>query len=215
MSETASNHPYRHLFWIGGSPCGGKSTVAEIIAEEYGLHVYHVDQQIDRLMMELTAKEQPALSQWAAQSWDERWMQPAENLLSTVNQAYDETFYWCLPEILAIPPTQPTIIEGNPLRPALVTPHLADHHHAIWLIATDQDLKRFYSQRDWAHSILQECAEPELAFHHWMDRDIRFARQVEQSCLANQLPFLLSDARQTLNEKARKVAEHFCLVRAL
>lgn len=31
------------IYYIGGSPCSGKSTVAEMIAEKYGFHYYKVD----------------------------------------------------------------------------------------------------------------------------------------------------------------------------
>ena len=32
-----------HILWIGGSPCAGKSTVADIIRDRYGIVLYQAD----------------------------------------------------------------------------------------------------------------------------------------------------------------------------
>ena len=39
----AAREDFRHVYWIGGSGCAGKSTVTEILAERYGLATYHQD----------------------------------------------------------------------------------------------------------------------------------------------------------------------------
>ena len=215
MSTQNSTGQFSHLYWIGGSPCGGKSTITETLAAEYGLGLYRMDKHVDRLMERITEKDQPALSQWAAQSWDQRWMQAVDALLSFINKAYNEEFAWCLNEILEIPAEQPTIVEGNPLQPALVQPYLTDRRHAIWLIAQDEDLENFYARRTWIQEILKECTQPETAFSNWMAREIRFAHQIRQACEQDQLFYLMSDPGQTINEKAEIVANHFQLSRAL
>ncbi|UGQ15706.1 hypothetical protein LO772_30295 [Yinghuangia sp. ASG 101] len=44
MSEIWDPHgSLRRMLWIGGAQWSGKTTVAEIIAEEHGLTVYHYD----------------------------------------------------------------------------------------------------------------------------------------------------------------------------
>lgn len=34
---------YSHVYWIGGSPCSGKSTIAEMITKDYGYTYYQCD----------------------------------------------------------------------------------------------------------------------------------------------------------------------------
>ncbi|MEE4195501.1 MAG: hypothetical protein V2J07_09905 [Anaerolineae bacterium] len=200
-----------HIYWIGGSPCGGKSTVAQIIADQYHLNLYRIDDHIDRLMQHISPEAQPALCQWQSQTWEERWMQTVDVLLEFVLQAYDEEFQLCMQEINNIPSTRPTVVEGNPLRPELVSPYLKDPHHAIWLIADEEDLRYFYRQRVWAQQVVKECTDPQQAFEHWMKRDIAFANQIRSACITHQLPYLMSDRQLSLEVKAKKVASHFQL----
>lgn len=36
-----------NAYFIGGSPCAGKSTVAEILSKQYGLYYFKVDERLD------------------------------------------------------------------------------------------------------------------------------------------------------------------------
>lgn len=37
-----------NIYYIGGSPCSGKSTIAEMIAKKYDLHYFKVDDYLDK-----------------------------------------------------------------------------------------------------------------------------------------------------------------------
>lgn len=207
MQNSDSEHSdLSHIYWMGGSPCGGKSTVSKIIAEQYGLKLYSIDAELDRLMKDYSAALPPALARWEAQNWEERWMQPVDELLSFVLMAYDEEFALCIEEIKAIPPSQPTLVEGNPLRPELVAPYLSHKHHAIWLIAQDEDLRHFYRQRIWAQHVVKETSDPERAFNNWLERDVAFAHLVREACDKHGFHALMSNRQQALEVKAHQVA---------
>ena len=57
--ETALACSLAHVYWIGGSPCAGKSTVADMLGERYGVHVYHVDDHAEDHSARATATDQP------------------------------------------------------------------------------------------------------------------------------------------------------------
>ena len=38
----------KNTMWIGGSPCCGKSSVAEILRDRFGLNYYKCDDHFDR-----------------------------------------------------------------------------------------------------------------------------------------------------------------------
>lgn len=40
-------HALKHIYWIGHSPCAGKSKVARILTEDYGFHYYKSDDAYD------------------------------------------------------------------------------------------------------------------------------------------------------------------------
>ncbi|HEX2863964.1 MAG TPA: hypothetical protein VHN99_05310, partial [Deinococcales bacterium] len=41
-----TNH-WDHVWWLGGSPCSGKSSAAAILAERHGMRVYSCDAAFD------------------------------------------------------------------------------------------------------------------------------------------------------------------------
>jgi len=92
-----------HVFWLGGSPCAGKSSVSEVLARRFALDVYHVDEAFDRHARGLDPARQPALAAWCASSWEERWMRPPGDLLRNVIACYGEHFALILKDILTTP----------------------------------------------------------------------------------------------------------------
>jgi hypothetical protein len=200
-----------HLFWLGGSPCGGKSSVIDWLSHHFHIPVYHIDAHIDRHLAMITPETQPALHRWETQTWDQRWLQPLDQLLQNAIDCYTEHFYLLLPELLELSATGPLIVEGNPLLPALIQPCLANPSHAIYLVAPPALLRQYYRQRDWAVTVLKQSSDPEQAFSNWMERDIAFARHVEAQCRQYHLRYLVSDENLSIETKAKEVAEHFGL----
>jgi hypothetical protein len=196
---------------MGGSPCGGKSSVADWLSRNFHIPVYHIDAHINRHLAMITPQAQPALHRWETRTWDQRWLQPLDQLLQDAIDSYTEHFYLLLPELLERTATGPLIVEGNPLLPSLIIPYLANPSHAIYLIAPPALLRRYYSQRDWAVTILKQCSDPEQAFKNWMERDIAFARHVEEQCRQYHLRCLMSDENLSIESKAITVADHFGL----
>jgi 2-phosphoglycerate kinase len=200
-----------NLYFIGGSPCGGKSSVADWLSRHFNITVYHIDAHINRHLAMITPQAQPALHRWETQTWDQRWLQPLDQLLQDAIDSYTEHFSLLLPELLEQAATGTLIVEGNPLLPALITPYLANHSQAIYLIAPPDLLRHFYNRRNWAFNVLKQCSDPEQAFNNWMERDIAFARHVEDQCRQYHLRCLVSEDKLSIEAKAITVADHFGL----
>lgn len=45
MTETEDK--LKNVFWLGGSPCAGKSSISEILANRFDLEVYQVDKALE------------------------------------------------------------------------------------------------------------------------------------------------------------------------
>src|SRR6266404_9183592 len=122
------------VFWLGGSPCAGKSSISEIITSRFGLDVYHVDEPFESHAQRFDPLRHPALTKWSKSSWDQRWMQPAESLLQEVIACYREHFTLVLEDILSVPNRKSLLVEGTALLPAQVASVLSRPSSAIWLI---------------------------------------------------------------------------------
>jgi adenylylsulfate kinase-like enzyme len=63
-----------HVIWIGGSPCAGKTSVAQQLADRHSLQAYHFDRhEADHIKRSSPARH-PALHTFLAMTLDERWV---------------------------------------------------------------------------------------------------------------------------------------------
>jgi 2-phosphoglycerate kinase len=204
-----SEHKLENVFWLGGSPCAGKSSISEIIASRFGLDVYHVDEAFEVHAQRFDPILHPALTKWSASSWDQRWMQPVDSLVQQVIACYQEHFTLILEDVLSFPKGKPLLVEGTALLPRLVARVLSSQSRAIWVIPAADFQKAHYSARAWAKSAVAQCSNPEVAFQNWMLRDCRFAAWIEAEVSALQFSFLKIDGNRTIRENAAAVVAHF------
>ena len=200
------------VFWLGGSPCAGKSSISEVIARRFGVDVYRVDAAFESHAQRFDPLRHPALTKWSKSSWNQRWMQPVESLVQEVIACYREHFTLVLEDILSLPKRKSLLVEGTALLPAQVASVLSRQSRAIWLIASADFQRVHYSRRDWVRGILAQCSKPEEAFHNWMERDIRFAQWIEAEASATHLSLLRVDGNRTIEQNAEAVARHFQLL---
>src|SRR3989442_11398999 len=161
-----------NVFWLGGSPCAGKSSISEIIASRFGLDVYHVDDAFKVHAQCFDPIRHPTLTKWSTSSWNQRWMQPLDRLVQDVIACYQEHFTLILEDVLSLP-KRPLLVEGTALLPRLVARVLLRQSHAIWVVPTAYFQRAHYSERDGAQSIVAQCSNPEEAFQNCMERNIR------------------------------------------
>ena len=204
--------PEGNVLWLGGSPCSGKSSISRILVSRFNLDIYHVDEAFETHVRALDPVNQPALAKWCASSWDERWMQPIDNLVQEVVACYREHFAVIREDIMKMPTRKSLLVEGAALLPPLVNSVLTKRSQAMWIIPTADFQRVHYSEREWAREIVGQCNDPEAAFHNWMERDIRFADWVEAEATALNLAILRVDGNRTVQENAEAVATHFGLI---
>jgi 2-phosphoglycerate kinase len=198
-----------NVFWLGGSPCSGKSSISGILAERFDLDVYHVDEAFETHAQHLNPVHQPTLVKWCESSWSERLMRPIDDLVQDVIACYREHFALVREDILAMPKQKSLLVEGTALLPREVAGLLPKLNHAIWIIPSADFQRAHYSEREWARDIVAQCSDPEVAFHNWMERDIRFAEWIEAEAAALDLPILNVDGNRTLQETTEVIATHF------
>ena len=61
----------QHIRWIGGGSGAGKSTIAGLLAEEYGLRLYHWDDTQPVRTARSNAADYPMLQAFMAMTMDE------------------------------------------------------------------------------------------------------------------------------------------------
>jgi hypothetical protein len=211
MTATAG-HDLAHVYWMGGSPCSGKSSIADLLSKEHNLRVYHVDEAFQEQRRQITPQAQPTLYRFLNTPWNEIWMRPGDVLFAEAITAYGEHFEMILRDLRDLPRSSPVLVEGTALLPGCVHGLLADFRRAIWVVPTEAFQRDHYPKRGaWVGSILEQCTYPEQALRNWMDRDVAFARWVEQEAIRLGLCTLQVDGRRTVAQNARTIERHFAL----
>ena len=114
-----------NTYYIGGSPCSGKSTVAELLSQKYDLYYFKVDDFLDKYtkMGALNGYEicQKQDSMNAEQIWmREPFLQCREELVF-----YEEIFEFVLEDLKQINSKNGIITEGAAYLPKLMKSFLS------------------------------------------------------------------------------------------
>lgn len=189
-----------HVYWLGGSPCSGKTSIAEALAAAQGLTLYNCDEAYFRHAKRITPEGQPTYFRVTHLSWEEIWMRPVDQQIAEEIEVYREQFPFILGDLLALPASQPILAEGAALLPEFVAPLLTDAHRAVWVVPTAEFQRYHYSQREWAKEIAKTCSDPARAFENWMQRDIGYARHVRQAAENRGLDTLVVNGERSIAE---------------
>ena len=64
----------REIYYIGGSPCSGKSTIAEMLAAEYAFDYYKLDDRLEPHMKLAALEGKPYSLAALALDFEQMWM---------------------------------------------------------------------------------------------------------------------------------------------
>jgi hypothetical protein len=194
-----------HVTWIGGSPCAGKSTVADALAA-HGMTVYRCDDAFYEHMKVVVLEHHPVFHRLAHASCDEIWMRPVARQVAEEIALYREEFPLILADLLALPADRPIVAEGAALLPELIAGLGIDRERAIWMVPTEAFQRKHYGRRAWRHDVLRACSAPEVAWENWMRRDAGFAREIAAQVEYRGFRLITVDGHRSLAEMERDVA---------
>jgi len=200
-----------HVYWIGGSPCSGKSSIVDLLAASTGsVTVYHCDDHFDKHLEQTTLEKQPEFYRVRNMSWDDLWMRPVAEQVKHELAIYREQFLMIVADLLKMPSDKPILVEGAALLPKMVA-DVSQPNQAFYVVPTPEFQWRTYEKRPWIHHILGECREPEQAFKNWMERDVEFGRYVAETAVTLNYPVIHVDGSHTIAENAAQIAQYFDL----
>lgn len=194
------------IFYIGGSPCSGKSTVAEALAEQYGLTYFKVDDYLEDFISRGAAAGLPVCQRIMRMSADENWLRHPQAQCQEELDYYAEIAPFITDKLEEL--HAPRIIaEGAAFLPCL----MKDAAHYIAITPSREFQISRYSERPWVSHVLRNCTDQEQAFANWMERDALFAEEVRRQCAQLGLPHLLTGGTISPEARLRQVTAHFQL----
>lgn len=198
----------KRIYYIGGSPCSGKSTAAEKIARLYGLYYYRVDDYLESFTERAAAMGKPACANNLALTSEENWMRDPQVQCDKEFRIYDEISEYVF-EALDRLDFDGIITEGAAYTPYVMNENGFEHY--ICCVPTPDFQISHYSKREWVPQVLENCRNPEKAFELWMKRDILFAEKVKSLCQEKRIPCLINDGADTEDEFCKKIARRLGL----
>jgi hypothetical protein len=206
-----SVHHAAPALWIGGAQWAGKSTVAGILAERYGLTHYHYDYHDARghtdrrIARRLRRGESPT-----EPDADALWVRPTpRQMADRIIAEFRERFDWVQDDLRALASPRPIVADGWGLRPELVVPVSESPQHMVVLVPTDEFRQQQLDRLQRARTFFHDVSDAELAQRNRVERDRLVAADVVQS--AERLDVRVIEVDGTLDARgvADLVAVHF------
>ena len=199
------------VYYIGGSPCSGKSTVAEALAARYGLTYFKVDDHLEEFTARGAAEGRPVCQRILRMTADENWMRPPDLQCQEELDYYAEIATFVTEKIRRM--QYPRVVaEGAAFLPVLMQTQQVCPNRYIAIVPNREFQRSRYRQRPWVPHVLRDCTDREAAFANWMERDALFAEAVREQCEKAGYGCLLTDGSVSPEARLEQVAAHFHLL---
>lgn len=199
------------VYYIGGSPCSGKSTIAERIAETYGFAYYKLDDFIAPFMQRAAHEGKPLSPANAGMNFEQMWMRDPHLQMEEEFGIYAEIFPYAVEAIAALGEKRPIVAEGAGFCPALVKQQGIPANRYICIVPTECFQRENYAKREWIVEYLKGCSDPAQAFDNWMRRDVLFAQEALKQARGFGYASILVDGSHSIAENFDAVAGVFSL----
>lgn len=201
----------KNIFYIGGSPCSGKSTIAQIIADKYEFGYFKVDDYLDKYI-KLGAKNcYDVCKKQCEFSSEEIWMRDSNIQCKEELVFYEEIFDFVINDLKKVQSKNGIITEGAAYLPNLMKMFNVQNDRYISIIPTEEFQLYHYKQRTWVWGVLEGCKDKNKAFNKWMKRDILFAKEVEERCIREEYNIIINNGDNSIDELVKQVEEQFKL----
>lgn len=198
-------------YYIGGSPCAGKSTIAEMLSQKYDLYYFKVDDFLIGYTELGALKGYPICKKTVEMDAEQIWMRDPLLQCREELKFYEEVWEYVLADLRKINCKNGIITEGAAFVPKLIKQLGVPDNRYISITPTKEFQVFHFKNRDFVPYVLKGCRDTEKAFYNWMDRDILFAEEVQKQCRENKYVSIVNDGSAGIDELADRVAAHFKL----
>lgn len=206
-----------NTYWIVGSPCAGKTTIADMLAQEHNLRVYHLDRYYESYLRRADPDKHPYLTHIKSVGLSRFLSLPYDEQLNRVKHISAEQFEFILADVGAWQeddPDTPILIEGANIRIEDVLPQIDTLNQLICIVPTEEFLLKTYPRRGtWVQDVLANFPNGERlnVFEQWLTRDSHHAQWAMKTATEHGIKLLQVDGSHRILENGAIVESHFGL----
>lgn len=199
------------IYYIGGSPCAGKSTVAEILSKKHNLYYFKVDDFLDNYTKAGALKGYPICKKTVELTAEQIWMRDPLLQCEEEFEWYKEVFEYVIADLQKITCKNGIITEGAAYVPKLIKQLGIPNDRYISITPTPEFQVFHFKKREFVPYILEGCSDKEKAFDNWMGRDILFAKEVQRQCQEEGFTSVINDGNLKIDKLVDIISLHFGL----
>ena len=203
------NDIFSNAYILGGSPCSGKSTIAEMLSVHCNLQYYKVDDHEREHVKRSHPDKHPVIYKVLKMSSNENFMRPVAVQVREEFEFYRERFGMILEDLAAYDLEKPIILEGAAYLPELMAEIGVDPKRVLYLVPTKEFQVEHYRKRFWIKYLLNACDDPETAFANWMERDHLFGLEVLRQAEGFEYKTILVDGKMSIDGQFEEIARFF------
>ncbi|MDD4796904.1 MAG: hypothetical protein PHO66_03965 [Eubacteriales bacterium] len=201
-----------NIYYLGGSPCCGKSTIAEKLSEKYKLQYYKADNSLEKFILQGAMDAEDWLKHISAMTMDELWLRDPQTLKEEEWITYEKLFPYFINELNHLDNGRGIIAEGAAFLPCLINRLGVDKTHYVCVVPTEEFQIQQYSKRMWVKDYLSSCSDKDKAFKNWMKRDALFALAALAQAKEFGYATLVVDGSKNVDENVSFIESSFQLI---
>lgn len=203
----------RKVLYIGGSPCSGKSTLAETLAKKHHFKYYKCDNFLEDYIRRGAEKNVAIMRKFQEMDINQTWLKRSiDQQVHDEIEFYREAFKIIQSDIQSLyKEDEDIIVEGAAILPQNIINNSVSPQNYICIIPTRDFQIKNYSQREWVKHYLSECRDPVKAFENWMERDVQFAERIKEVAMVNNMKLIIEDGSKSIYDRYLDVADYWSL----
>lgn len=210
-----------HVYWIGGSGCAGKSTIANKLAAEYGLAVYHCDDHFQEHLSRVESEQLPLPTMAGLIANRKTGRKILGEDQGDIGHAkymawcfafWQEEFTLVVDDLRAMP-SETTIVEGVPVVPWLAS-KIAPRARVVTMVGYDSFRRGTYMNPDRPEGVLKRFSEsydPARALENILQANVLIADTLFRCAQIHNCFTVEVDGSIGAESIERTVAGYFCL----
>lgn len=190
-----------NILWISGGPCGGKSTITNLLAEKYNFIAYHADDYIFEHKRMASLYEQPAMTRYFV-DWEWFFNRPEEEYIQWLQTSSEEQLSMIIVDLIKLSNENRIIVADGIFNPFMLK-QIAPVNHCIFLFADSSIVKNGYFDREHTKGMLEvinSTSNPEQSLYNVQNVITRISEEAFQKVKENKLNYFLRNTSNTTDE---------------